>query len=128
MERHAIDSRSYAMPYGEAVDFSRKSVPVLVSMRHTNDKSGNFYIILNADDEHITVLQTGYLLVSVFDVDDFRKKWTGQVLVPVEMGDNFASTLIALGVLCLVVASWAAIRLMRRLRRENARNRAEYHA
>lgn len=108
LARHLCRSRTRRVTYDVLTE---DCIPSVVLLRHESGDAGNFYIVVSAGPEEITAVQCATLTVHVFSTDEFRRRWTGHVIVPETRTSRGVHAIIAVVTALSVALLWRVFRL-----------------
>lgn len=77
--RRGLPSKIQSMGYTE---LAASHAPCIVPLRFGRGDIGNFYVVTRFGEDSITTVQAGPMIVQEMTIDDFRRRWTGHVLLP----------------------------------------------
>jgi hypothetical protein len=60
------------------------SVPSIAMLRYGAARTGSCCLIVDANENNVTVLRAGSVVVHVMPTDEFRRRWTGHALIVIE--------------------------------------------
>jgi hypothetical protein len=78
------------------------SVPSIVLMRLGSDRGGVYSLVVSADEQQVTLLHAGPMVVEVRRPDEFYRRWTGHALVLVPNIRRIAPEAVIFAVLFLI--------------------------
>jgi hypothetical protein len=77
---YGVASRVRRLTYDDLIHHTG---PCILPLRYTKEGSGNFYVMIYANSDYVTVVHAGLLLVTTIPPDEFRRLWTGHAILPV---------------------------------------------